>query len=561
MMVAFPKAFTKIYIEIRESELGLSIVFKRSLVSRTVCIGVVAALAGAMVMPAVSQTPEGRQQQQRGTGEAPAAREDQSIPIPPETNSVTKHDWTAGGQTIHYTATAGNLLIRDDQDKANGSIFYVAYTEDGADAKSRPVTFFYNGGPGSATIWLHMGSLGPVRVITQSPEATGPAPFEWIQNPESLIDKSDLVFIDAPLCGFSRAVGKGTAKDFAGTDQDIHAFEKFIVRYITVNQRWNSPKFLFGESYGTTRSAGLVAALQSDGIEFNGVTLLSSILNYNRRAPGLDYEAIGYLPSYAAIAYHYKKVKTNLSIAEWVQQARLFARGPYTEALQQGDKLPPAEFDAMAAKVAAITGLSVEYVKDSKLRISATRFRKELLRGDERILGRYDARFMGWDPESAGENPGYDPSDTGISGVYVGAFHDYIQKELKYMSQEPYYLSGPGLNQVWDFKHRPSGAAGGGGGGGGRGGEQNQPDVAVDLSDAMRKNPHLHVFSANGYFDLATPFFSTEYDLSHMDLPANLVGNVQFGYYPAGHMVYLNVEALKELKADMVKFYAVAEKH
>lgn len=560
-MVAFPKAFTKIYIEIRESELGLSIVFKRSLVSRTVCIGVVAALAGAMVMPAVSQTPEGRQQQQRGTGEAPAAREDQSIPIPPETNSVTKHDWTAGGQTIHYTATAGNLLIRDDQDKANGSIFYVAYTEDGADAKSRPVTFFYNGGPGSATIWLHMGSLGPVRVITQSPEATGPAPFEWIQNPESLIDKSDLVFIDAPLCGFSRAVGKGTAKDFAGTDQDIHAFEKFIVRYITVNQRWNSPKFLFGESYGTTRSAGLVAALQSDGIEFNGVTLLSSILNYNRRAPGLDYEAIGYLPSYAAIAYHYKKVKTNLSIAEWVQQARLFARGPYTEALQQGDKLPPAEFDAMAAKVAAITGLSVEYVKDSKLRISATRFRKELLRGDERILGRYDARFMGWDPESAGENPGYDPSDTGISGVYVGAFHDYIQKELKYMSQEPYYLSGPGLNQVWDFKHRPSGAAGGGGGGGGRGGEQNQPDVAVDLSDAMRKNPHLHVFSANGYFDLATPFFSTEYDLSHMDLPANLVGNVQFGYYPAGHMVYLNVEALKELKADMVKFYAVAEKH
>jgi carboxypeptidase C (cathepsin A) len=561
MMVAFPKAFTKIYIEIRESELGLSIVFKRSLVSRTVCIGVVAALAGAMVMPAVSQTPEGRQQQQRGTGEAPAAREDQSIPIPPETNSVTKHDWTAGGQTIHYTATAGNLLIRDDQDKANGSIFYVAYTEDGADAKSRPVTFFYNGGPGSATIWLHMGSLGPVRVITQSPEATGPAPFEWIQNPESLIDKSDLVFIDAPLCGFSRAVGKGTAKDFAGTDQDIHAFEKFIVRYITVNQRWNSPKFLFGESYGTTRSAGLVAALQSDGIEFNGVTLLSSILNYNRRAPGLDYEAIGYLPSYAAIAYHYKKVKTNLSIAEWVQQARLFARGPYTEALQQGDKLPPAEFDAMAAKVAAITGLSVEYVKDSKLRISATRFRKELLRGDERILGRYDARFMGWDPESAGENPGYDPSDTGISGVYVGAFHDYIQKELKYMSQEPYYLSGPGLNQVWDFKHRPSGAAGGGGGGGGRGGEQNQPDVAVDLSDAMRKNPHLHVFSANGYFDLATPFFSTEYDLSHMDLPANLVGNVQFGYYPAGHMVYLNVEALKELKADMAKFYAMAEKH
>src|SRR6202044_840201 len=215
------------------------------------------------------------------------------------------------------------------------------------------------------------------------------------------------------------------------------------------------------------------------------------------------------------------------------------------------------EFGAVGWKGAAITGLSVEYVKASKLRISATRFRKELLRGDDRTLGRYDARFEGWDPDSAGENPGYDPSDTGISGVYVGAFHDYIQKELKYMSQEPYYLSGPGLNQNWDFKHRAPGA---GGGGGGRG-DQTEPDVAVDLSDAIRKNPHLHVFSANGYFDLATPFFSTEYDISHMDLPANLVGNVQFGYYPAGHIVYLNVEALKELKADMVKFYATAQKH
>jgi len=196
----------------------------------------------------------------------------------------------------------------------------------------------------------------------------------------------------------------------------------------------------------------------------------------------------------------------------------------------------------------------VEYVKESKLHISATRFRKELLRNDERTLGRYDARFMGWDPDAAGESPGYDPSDTGISGVYVGAFHDYIQRELKYVTQEQYYVSGPGLNESWEFKHKPSG-----GGGSGRNGEQLAPDVAVDLSDAMRKNPKLRVFSANGYFDLATPFFSTEYDLSHMDLPEQLVGNVQFGYYLAGHMVYLNVDALKELKADMVKFYVLAQ--
>ena len=192
-------------------------------------------------------------------------------------------------------------------------------------------------------------------------------------------------------------------------------------------------------------------------------------------------------------------------------------------------------------------------MKESKLRISATRFRKELLRDDdERTLGRYDARFLGWDMDAAGENPGYDPSDTGISGAYVGAFHDYIQRELKYMSQEPYYLSGPGLNQVWDFKHRAPGPPGQGNG------EQNAPDVALDLSDAMRKNPHLHVFSANGYFDLATPFFSTEFDLSHMELPPRLVGNVEFGYYPSGHMVYLNVDALKQMKADMERFYTTA---
>jgi carboxypeptidase C (cathepsin A) len=528
--------------------------------ARPVRFGFGLALCGAMVAGAWGQNPASPANSpgsRRATqGEAATGNaEEQSIPIPPETSSVTKHDWSAGGRAIHYTATAGNLLIRDEKDHPNGSIFYVAYTEDGVDPKTRPVTFFYNGGPGSATIWLHMGSLGPVRVITASPKATGPAPFQWVQNEYSLIDRSDLVFIDAPLTGFSRAVGKGTAKDFAGTDQDIRAFDKFITRYITVNQRWNSPKFLFGESYGTTRSAGLVAALNNDGIEFNGVTLLSTILNYGQRAAGYDTEAVGYFPTFAAIAYQHNKVKHTGSMAEWVQQAREFAGGPYLNALHQGDALPPAEFDAIATKVAAFTGLSVEYVKESKLRISATRFRKELLRDEGEILGRYDARFEAFDVDSAGENPGFDPSDTGISGVYVGAFHTYIAQELKYMSEEPYYLSGPGLNQAWDFTHHPSGQ--GGYGGGGRG--QVEPDVAVDLADAMRKNPHLKVFSANGYFDLATPFFNTEYDLHHMLLPPSIASNIQFGYYPAGHMVYLNVEALKMLKGDMEKFYTEAE--
>jgi carboxypeptidase C (cathepsin A) len=508
-------------------------------------VGVV--VLGLGLTLANGQAPESRQ---RSTPEN-QPKEDAGIPVPPEVSSVTKHDLTIGGQTIHYTATAGNLLIRDDQDKPDASIFYVAYTQDGADAKARPVTFFYNGGPGAATIWLHMGSLGPVRVITQSPDASGPAPFSWVPNESSLLDKSDLVFVDAPACGFSRVVGKGQLKDFAGTDQDIRAFDKFIVRYLTVNQRWNSPKFLFGESYGTTRSAGLSNALQNDGVELNGIVLLSSILNYNIRNPGYDTEAIGYLPSYAAIGYYFKKVKAAGTIAEWVEQARQFARGPYAAALAQGDRISPAEFDSVAAKTAELTGLSVGYVKEAKLRIAPARFRKELLRDDERTLGRYDARFMGWDPDAAGETPGSDPSDSGIRGVFIGAFHDYIQKELKYMSQEPYFTSGPGVNQAWDFKHRAPGPQG-------PRGEQTTPDVAIDLADTIRKNPKLRVLSANGYFDLATPFFATEYDLNHMSLPAKLVGNVQYSYYPAGHMVYLNVDALKEMKADLAKFYSAS---
>jgi carboxypeptidase C (cathepsin A) len=498
----------------------------------------------------------------RSPDAAPAdadASKDGALPIPPESKSETQHEWTAGSRPIHYTATAGNLLVRADEDnKPIGSMFYVAYTEDGANAKNRPVTFFYNGGPGSATIWLHMGSLGPMRVITSSPDATGPAPFQLVPNQYSLLDKSDLVFVDAPLTGYSRAVGKGTAKDLTGVDPDIQAFKKFIIRYITVNNRWGSPKFLFGESYGTTRSAGLVAALQNDGVEFNGVTLLSSILNYGVRIPGYDTESWGYLPSFAAIAYYHKKVPQKGSMAEWVDEARKFAAGPYAAALLQGDRLSKADFDATAEKVAYFTGLPVQYVKDADLRISASRFRKELLRGDDKVLGRYDARFEGFDPEAAGDSPAFDPSDTGISGAYVGSFHDYIVNELKYTSIEQYKLSG--RSGEWDNHHRASGMPGFPGAGGGGGG-QVQPDVALDLSDAMRKNPHLHVFSANGYFDLATPFFITEFDLAHMNLPPAVRSNLHFGYYPAGHMVYLNVEALKMLHADMDHFYDQAAPH
>jgi carboxypeptidase C (cathepsin A) len=469
-------------------------------------------------------------------------------PVPPETTAVTKHDLVLHGKTLHYTATAGTLNIRNAKGKPYGSIFYVAYTLDGADPNTRPVTFLYNGGPGSASLWLHMGSVGPVRVITDSPDATGAAPYKIVPNQYSLLDKTDLVFIDAPLTGYSRVVGVGTPKDFNGVDQDLTAFTRFIRRYITVNERWNSPKFLYGESYGTTRSAGLVAMLQEHGISVNGVILQSSILNYNDLMPGQNANYIGNLPTYAAIAYHFNKLKNKpADLMAFLQQVRSFASGEYAEALWKGDKLSPQEFDTVAQKVADDTGLSVEYVKESKLRISASRFRKELLRDQGEILGRYDARFEGTDVDNAGATPGYDPSDSGIDGVFVAAVNNYLEKDLKYKTKETYRADSDGIRH-WDWHHRPAG-------GNGFWDRQPMPDVAVDLATAIRKNPKLKVFCANGLYDLATPFFKTEYDVDQMELAPKLVNNIEFHYYPSGHMIYLNVKALAMMSHDLDTFY------
>lgn len=496
---------------------------------------------------------------QRGptaAGAPPAATE--PTPVPPESSSVTDHELALDGKTLHYVATAGTLLINDDEDKPDCSVFYVGYTLAGiTDPRTRPVTFLYNGGPGSASVPLHMASVGPMRLVTGSPEATAPAPYQLIPNQYTLLDKSDLVFVDAPGTGFSRPVGKATIRNFAGADQDVQAFRKFIERYITVNHRWNSPKFLFGESYGTTRSAALADALENDGVAMNGVVLMSTILNYFTRAPGSDAEFIGYLPTYAAIADHFEKVQhKGKDLPAFLNEVRAFARGPYSEALAQGHNLPTAQLDAVAAKVAGYTGLSVQFLKEANLRVSPTRFRKELLRDQRLILGRYDARFEGTDIDAAGENPGYDPSGTGVSPAFVSAFHDYLERELKYTSKETYYPHGPNLNQLWDHTHRPPAA----GGAGGPGGTPPLRDIYVagDLADAMRKNPNLKVFSVNGLFDLATPFFITEFDLSHMELEPKLRQNIEFAYYPSGHMIYLNVDALKQLKTDLARFYAGA---
>jgi carboxypeptidase C (cathepsin A) len=477
---------------------------------------------------------------QLNLAQTPAAKEEK--PVPPEKSSVTHHELSLDGGTLHYTATAGTMLIHDNKARPYGSFFYVSYTlDDVADLRTRPITFIYNGGPGSASLWLHMGSVGPVRVATDSPNATGGPPYEVMPNAHSILDKSDLVFIDAVGTGFSRPVGRGKQADFNGIDKDVKAFDRFITRYVTVNQRWNSPKYLFGESYGTARSAVLVNSLIGNGIYMEGVILMSTVLNYYTRSPGLDNEYIGYIPTYAATAWYYNKIPNKPEdVKVLLDKARAFARGPYAEALAQGDNLPVAQVESIAAQLSALTGLRVSYIKECSLRISPTRFRKELLRDDRQILGRYDARFEGTDADAAGDAPGYDPSSTGITGAYVSAFHDYLARDLKYVTDDTYFASGPSVNKDWDHSHN----------------DFPVTYVAGDLADAMRKNPHLRVLSVNGLFDFVTPFFMTEFDLSHMELEPKLRSNIQLKYYPSGHMIYLNVEALKQLKVDLAGFYS-----
>ncbi|HEV7165305.1 MAG: S10 family peptidase [Gammaproteobacteria bacterium] len=480
-------------------------------------------------------------------GAKPAAPE--SKPVPKEEKSITHHKVTINGHEVSYTATAGNLVIKNDKDEPEATIFYVAYTADGGkDTDHRPVSFAYNGGPGSSSIWLHMGAFGPMQVVTSNAEPTPPPPYDVVPNANSLLDKTDLVFIDAVSTGFSQPVGKAEGKDFWGVDEDVEAFGRFIQRYISVNDRWNSPKFLLGESYGTTRSANLVDWLQNKGIACNGVILISSVLNYGDTFPGTDLEYVTYLPSYAAIAWYHDKLPNKpADLKAFLEEVRAFARGEYADALFQGGRLPQAEYDEVLHKLHAYTGLSEQYLKEANLRVNATRFRAELLRDSDRTMGRYDARFEGVNMDDAEETPDYDASDTAISAAFTAAFNRYLRSDLGYSGDADYHVTGYDVIHNWDWKHPLPGRPGFF--------MPPLPDVQANLADAIRKNPHLKVFSANGYFDLATPFFKTEFDLDQMDLPADLMKNVQFGYYPSGHMIYLNPVAHKQLTADLDKFY------
>ncbi|WP_294392913.1 peptidase S10 [uncultured Sphingomonas sp.] len=455
---------------------------------------------------------------------------------------------TVGSKILPYIATAGTLTIRDIEGKPTASMFYTAYTLDGSKpGTKRPITFFYNGGPGSPTFWLHMGSFAPMRLKTGNPEFIRPAPYDFGPNPDTLLDKTDMVFLDAIGAGYSRPLGDMKPGAFYGVDEDADAFAKAILRYATKYGRWNSPKFLFGESYGTLRSGALAYQLQDRGMALNGVVLLSSIMNYGYRQPGLDQVYLNYLPSYAATAWYHNRIPNRpADVATIVAQARAFATGPYMTALAKGQAISDAERDQVAEQMSQLIGINPDYIKRANLRIDLPRFQKELLRGTRQTIGRFDARYTGVDVDAAGDRPETDASSDAISGAFIATFHDYVTHTLGYNTDMPYRLSArDAAGWTWNWKHDAPN----------RMGQQNNPNTAVDLGAAMRANPYLQVLSMNGWYDMATPFFGTENDLSHMMLERSQQGNLRFTYYPAGHMAYLNPDALHAMKRDLAAWY------
>jgi len=481
-----------------------------------------------------------------GSSAASASSGLDALPTPRETSTVTEHTLRLDGRRLDYRATAGNLLLRNDKGEPEASVFYVAYTRPAEHGAPRPVTFLFNGGPGAASVFLLMGSVGPKRVRTSSPAATPPAPYVLADNPDSLLDKSDLVFIDAIGTGFSKVVGHANGKRFWSVDGDLDAFTRFIDRYLSVNDRWNSPKFLIGESYGTTRAAMLAYRLAQHNISLNGVVLLSSVLNAGVNTPGFDLSYVRYLPSYAAAAWYHDKLGPSkpADLPAWLDEVRAFAAGPYATALAKGDALPDAERDAMAAQIARYTGLDTQYVIGARLRISPSHFRKQLLLRQTRSVGRYDSRFEGIEYDQDSSSPDYDASEKYVTSAFDAALHRHLSQDLHYVEDGPYRVFNEHVLSAWEWKHRAW-----------WGESLNAPYAAADLAEAMRQNPHLKVLSANGYFDLATPFFATEYDLSHMGLEPSLRENLRITYYATGHMIYLDDSALHALKADLARFY------
>lgn len=476
-------------------------------------------------------------------GQQAAAQQEKKTPPPEEKSSRTTHTARIGGVDIKYTATAGTLNLKKEDATPRASIFYIAYTrDDGGDSARRPVTFTFNGGPGSSSVWLHLGAFGPRRVSMGDVGSLAAPPYRMVDNENSILDITDLVFIDPVTTGYSRAIPDDTARQFHGIQEDLESVGEFIRLWTTRNERWASPKFLAGESYGTTRAAGLAGLLQQrHGMFLNGIVMISSILNFEtaRFDVGNDLPFTLFLPTYTATAWYHKKLSADLqaSLPKALDEARRFAATDYTLALTEGDRLSGPQRAQIVQKLARLTGLSPAYIEETNLRINIARFCKELLRGDRRTVGRLDSRFEGIDIDAAGERNEYDPSNSAIQGPYTTIFNDYVRRELRFESDLPYEIL-TGRVQPWNYEPY----------------ENRYVNVAETLRSALTQNPSLRVYVANGYFDLATPFFATEYTFNHLQLDPSLRDHISLGYYEAGHMVYVHAPSHAKLRQDVVGF-------
>jgi carboxypeptidase C (cathepsin A) len=538
---------------------------EESLMRDTVVVVMLVALAALLPGARADEAPPAGGREEHKAGE--------SRYFKPE-SVTTSATVSVEGKPVEYEAVCGTLVVHprgwDDAapppDKeakggegepanpsAEASMFYVAYFKRGADAQRRPVTFLFNGGPGSSTVWLHMGAFGPRRVVTADDTHTPAAPYPIVNNDYSLLDASDLVFVDAPGTGFSRIAGKDKEKAFFGVDPDAHAFAEFISAFLSKYGRWNSPKYVFGESYGTPRAAVLVNLLQTEfAIDFNGMILLSQILNFDLNVddpetnPGIDTPYVLALPTYAATAWYHRKLEGErpADLAAFLQKVESFATGEYAHALGLGAELPPAERAAVAAKLHEYTGLPTSYVLKADLRIDGGEFEKNLQDDTDTTTGRLDTRFSGPTMDPLSKEAEYDPQSAAISSAYVSAFNEYVRKTLNY-GQDKTYRPEIEIWRSWDFKHRQPGT---------RGPSLQACNTLPDLAMAMKYNPGLRVLLTGGYFDLATPFYEGWYEMHHLKIPARLQDNIQYRYYESGHMVYAHEASLKALHDDVAAF-------
>jgi carboxypeptidase C (cathepsin A) len=494
---------------------------------------------------------------------------------PAATEVTTPGSVDVGGQHILYNAVAGTITVgatdaqdaqlgldgkpepgsqlalnepKEEKDAApTARMSYFAYFKKDAKAEDRPITFFYNGGPGSSTVWLHMGSLGPKHVVTAGDQHLPAAPYKMVDNANSLLDVSDLVFIDMPGTGFGRLLGKDPEKAFWGVDEDANAFARFIARFITKFNRWNSPKFIFGESYGTTRSAVLSDILENNkSIDLNGVILLSQIFNFTtdidfpQGNPGVDLPYVLALPTYAATAWYHKKLPQQAPELEpFLKEVEDFAMGAYSHALAEGTDISADEKQATAEKLHTYIGLPTAYILKANLRVNGGEFEKSLQDDQDLTTGRLDTRFSGPTIDPLSQFADYDPQSSAISSAYVSLFNDYVRKDLKYGEGQTYLPEALFGGSQWSLVHR---------------GNPINLNVASDLAEALKTNPRLKVMVNGGYYDLATPFFAAMYEEKHLPIPQSLAKNIEFDWYESGHMVYVRDESLKQLHDRVAAF-------